>query len=82
VESHDRKRYNVMSKKIPEKTARQAAIFKDRINLVKDNRVKLGLDTCRTTLSDIRITKALAEDPDFEVLMKRIERKPRKETLL
>lgn len=71
-----------MAKRIKFKVrnARNAKIFKDRLDLVKINRIKLGTDT--KMLSDTRITKALAEDPDFEVLMKRIERKPRKESLL
>jgi len=69
-----------MTKKIPEIPARNALSFNQRLKLAKINRIKLGLDS--RMISDIRLTDALAKDEDFEKVMQKLERKPRKETLL
>ena len=63
--------------KIPQKHARNALIFNERLKQAKINRIKLGID--KTMLSDTRLTKALTEEPLFEQAMQLIERKPRKE---
>jgi hypothetical protein len=66
--------------KVKNTHVRNALIFKQRLDLAKINRIKLGTD--KELLSTSRLTKAIAEDPDFELLMRKIERKPRKESLL
>ena len=60
--------------------ARNSVKFKKRLQKAKINRIKLGMD--KKMLSDTRLTEALATDADFEKLMRKIERKPRKESLL
>jgi len=62
------------------KHAKNSLLFKNRLDLAKRNRIKSGID--KTFISDVRLTDALARDEDFEILMKKIERKPRKENIL
>jgi len=61
-------------------TQRNSKIFVARTNKVKGARMHAGLDNKPMSLK--RIQEALCADPDFEILLKRIEKKPRKETLL
>ena len=66
--------------RIKNRHVRNSIIFKERLDLAKINRIKLGID--KKFISDARLTDALAKDEDFERLMQKIERRPRKENLL
>ena len=64
---------------IKTKFGRCALVFKERLDMAKINRVKMGLD--KRMVGDVRLTKALTEEPLFEECMKLIERKPNKESI-